>query len=69
MVAIRPMNDPAIAQKGNTMPAMTKPRSKLTMTGTAGRKLSVLVVRSLNGRGKMLIGSGRNAPVIAGSAA
>src|SRR4051812_29585317 len=36
--------------------------------GTAGRKSSMLLVKSLNGNGKRLSGSDKNAPVIAGSA-
>ncbi len=62
------MKLPTIALNGSTIPLITSPRSNASITGTAGRNDSVFGVRSLNGSGKMLIGSGKNAPVIAGSA-
>ena len=38
-----PMNDPTIAQNGSTMPLISSPRLKLSISGTAGRKSSVLL--------------------------
>ena len=68
MKMIMPMKLPTIAQNGSTIPMSSIPRSNAMTNGTAGRIFSMLLVKSLNGNAKKLIGSGKNAPVIAGSA-
>ncbi len=65
---ISPIRLPTIAQYGSTIPRITSPKSNATIIGTAGRKSSVLLVKSLNGNEIMLIGCGKNDPVIEGSA-
>src|SRR3954452_9502247 len=68
MQQISPMKLPTLAPYGSTIPLISSPRLKLKIIGTAGRIVSVLLVRSFHGSGKMLIDSPSSALLIDGSA-
>ena len=59
--------EPTTIQKGSTVPTSTRPRSVARPRGAAGRKDSVVRVRSIQGMGSRAMGSLAMSPVSAGS--